>query len=116
MQINLSGQRIEITPALKARVSSKLKRLERHFEHVGRINIVLSVEKRRKKAEGTLHVCGGSLHAEAVESGMCAAIDVLTHKLDRQVKRHKEKTTAHHEKQGGLKMLENGGSLAEWRN
>ena len=116
MQINLSGQRIEITPTLKDRVSSKLKRLERHFEHVGRINIVLSADTRRKKAEGTLHVCGGSLHAEAVESGMYAAIDVLTHKLGRQVKCYKEKTTAHYGKQCGLKMLENVGSLAEWRN
>lgn len=106
MQINLSGHHIDVTPALKDYVSSKLKRLERHFDHVTNTNVVLSVEKTRQKAEATVHVSGGSLRAEAVESDMYAAIDALADKLDRQIKRHKEKLTNHHEKEGGLKVRE----------
>ena len=106
MQINLSGHHIEVTPALKGYVSSKLKRLERHFDRVTNTNVVLSVEKTRQKAEATVHVSGGSLHAEAVEGDMYAAIDALADKLDRQIKRHKEKLTNHHEKEGGLKVRE----------
>ena len=106
MQINLSGHHIDVTPALKGYVSSKLKRLERHFDHVTNTNVVLSVEKTRQKAEATVHVSGGSLHAEAVEGDMYAAIDALADKLDRQIKRHKEKLTNHHEKEGGLKVRE----------
>ena len=67
---------------------------------------MLSVEKTRQKAEATVHVSGGSLHAEAVEGDMYAAIDALADKLDRQIKRHKEKLTSHHEKEGGLKVRE----------
>ena len=106
MQINLSGHHIDVTPALKGYVSSKLKRLERHFDHVTNTNVVLSVEKTLQKAEATVHVSGGSLHAEAVEGDMYAAIDALADKLDRQIKRHKEKLTNHHEKEGGLKVRE----------
>lgn len=106
MQINLSGHHIDVTPALKGYVSSKLKRLERHFDHVTNTNVVLSVEKTRQRAEATVHVSGGSLHAEAVEGDMYAAIDALADKLDRQIKRHKEKLTNHHEKEGGLKVRE----------
>ena len=106
MQINLSGHHIDVTPALKDYVSNKLKRLERHFDHVTNTRVVLSVEKTRQKAEATVHVSGGSLHAEAVEGDMYAAIDMLADKLDRQIKRHKEKLTDHHEKEGGLKVRE----------
>ena len=106
MQINLSGHHIDVTPALKGYVSSKLKRLERHFDHVTNSNVVLSVEKTCQKAEATVLVSGGSLHAEAVEGAMYAAIDALADKLDRQIKRHKEKLTNHHEKEGGLKARE----------
>lgn len=106
MQINLSGHHIDVTPALKDYVSTKLKRLERHFDHVTNTHVVLSVEKTRQKAEATVHLTGGSLHAEAVKPDLYAAIDALADKLDRQIKRHKEKLTDHHEKQGGLKVQE----------
>lgn len=106
MQINLSGHHIDVTPALKGYVSSKLKRLERNFDRVTSTNVVLSVEKTRQKAEATVHVSCGSLHTDAVEDDMYAAIDALADKLDRQIKRHKEKLTNHHEKEGGLKVRE----------
>ena len=50
-----------------------------------------------------MHVSGGNLHADAVEGDMYAAIDALVEKLDRQIKRYKEKMSDHHEKEGGLK-------------
>ena len=46
-----------------------------------------------------LHVGGGTLHAEQIEPNMYAAIDILVDKLDRQVKKHKEKLTDHHAKE-----------------
>ncbi|RKZ35826.1 MAG: ribosome-associated translation inhibitor RaiA [Gammaproteobacteria bacterium] len=103
MQINLSGHHVDITPALKEYVSSKFTRLERHFDRVTNAHVILSVEKKRQKAEATIHVTGGNLFAEAVDEDMYAAIDALADKLDRQVKRHKEKLTDHHRKDGGMK-------------
>lgn len=103
MQINLSGQHLEVTSTLKSYGNTKLQRLERHFDYVTNAHVVLSVEKLRQKAGATVHVSGGNLHADAVEGDMYAAIDALAEKLDRQIKRYKEKMSDHHEKEGGLK-------------
>ena len=96
MQLNLTGHHIEITPALRRYVASKMRRIVRHFDHVVEVHAILSVEKLRHKAEATILVSGAQLHADAVEEDMYAAIDVLVDKLDRQVKKHKEKLTDHH--------------------
>ena len=102
MQINLTGHHVELTPPLHDYVNSKMEKLERHFDHVTDIHVVLSVEKLRHKAEATLHVSGGTLFADAVQEDMYAAIDSLTDKLDRQVKKHKEKLTDHHRSEGSI--------------
>jgi putative sigma-54 modulation protein len=57
---------------------------------------VLTVEKLRQKAEATLHVSGSSIHANATEADMYAAIDLLADRLDRRIKKHKEKRADHH--------------------
>lgn len=103
MQLNLSGDAINITPALRAYVTTKLERLERYFDNVTNIHVVLSVEKLRQKAEATLHVSGATLFANAEHEDMYAAIDALADKLDRQIKKHKEKLKDHHQAGGGIK-------------
>jgi putative sigma-54 modulation protein len=60
------------------------------------IHCILTVEKLQHKAEATIHVGGGTIHALATEPNMYAAIDILVDKLDRQIKKHKEKLTDHH--------------------
>ena len=102
MHINLTGHHVELTPPLHDYVNNKMEKLERHFDHVTDIHVVLSVEKLRHKAEATLHVSGGTLFADAVQEDMYAAIDSLTDKLDRQVKKHKEKLTDHHRSEGSI--------------
>ena len=95
MQISLTGHHIDITEALRNYVDSKFERLERHFDHVTNVHVVLSVEKVRQKAEATVHVNGADIFADSTEEDMYAAIDGLVDKLDRQVKKHKEKNTNH---------------------
>jgi len=103
MQINLTGHHIDITDSMRSYVNEKMERLERHFDHVTNVHVVLTVEKLRNKAEATMHVTGGKIHAEATQEDMYAAIDALTDKLDRQVKKHKEKLTDHHRSEGDRK-------------
>ncbi len=103
MQINLTGHHVDITAALRDYVNGKLERLERHFDSVSIVHVILSVEKLRHKAEATLSLSGGNVYADAVEEDMYAAIDALIDKLDRQIKRHKEKMTDHHRTAGALK-------------
>ncbi len=103
MQIDLTGQHIEITPPLRQYVDSKLERLTRHSAQVLDIHVILSVEKLRHRAEATLRLNGGSVFADATEEDMYAAIDALADKLDRQVKRHNDKLNDHHRNDGSLK-------------
>ena len=103
MQLNLTGHHVEITPALRDYVSSKVERLERHFDNVTNIHVVLSVEKVRHKAEATLHLAGADLFADAESDDMYAAIDALADKLDRQIRKHKEKITDHHRSEGAAR-------------
>ncbi|MEE8342260.1 MAG: ribosome hibernation promoting factor [Gammaproteobacteria bacterium] len=103
MQISLTGHHLEITPALRDYATSKMEKLERHFDHVTNLHVILSVEKLRHTAEATMHINGGNLFADATHEDMYAAIDALVDKLDRQVKKHKEKLTDHHRGTGARK-------------
>lgn len=106
MHIILSGHHVDVTDALRSYVNDKMGRLERHFDNVTELHVVLSVEKLQQKAEATVHLSGNKLHADAVDADMYAAIDALVDKLDRQVKKHKEKVTDHHRSEGSIKNRE----------
>ncbi len=93
MQISVTGHHIELTDSLRNYVETKFEKLERHFDHVTNVHVVLSVEKLQQKAEATVHISGNDVFAEATDENMYAAIDALIDKLDRQVIRHKEKMT-----------------------
>ena len=95
MNLNLTGNHLEITPAIRDYVVAKLDRVTRHFDHVIDVNVVLSVDKLRQKVEVNLHIRGKDIHAEAAEPDMYAAIDAIADKLDRQVLKYKEKQSAH---------------------
>jgi putative sigma-54 modulation protein len=102
MQISITGNHVDLTDPLREYVNTKMERLERHFDIVQDIHVILSVEKMRHKAEATLHVNGGNLFADSVQEDMYAAIDTLTDKLDRQAKKYKEKMTDHHRNEGSI--------------
>lgn len=91
MQMNISGHHLDITDALRDYVTEKMSRLERHFDKITNVQVILEVEKLRQKAEAILHVAGGEVVANAEHTDMYAAIDMLTDKLDRQLIKHKEK-------------------------
>jgi len=106
MQINITGHHMDITPALRSYVENKLERIERHFDNLINIHVILSVEKERQKAEATIQVNRGNVFADEEHEDMYAAIDGLIDKLDRQIKKHKEKLTNHHRGEPSLKNQE----------
>lgn len=95
MQINLTGRHLDITDAIRSYVQNKFERLERHFDHVTNVHVILSVEKLRQKAEASVHISGADVFADSEHEDMYAAIDTLVDKLDRQVLKHKEKMKNH---------------------
>lgn len=101
MNLIISGHHLEVTPAIRAYVQSKLERIVRHFEQVIDMTVILTVDnitekEKRQKAEITVRVSGKSIYVESVSEDLYAAIDMLIDKLDRQVIKHKSKTQDHH--------------------
>ncbi len=103
MNVTVTGQHMEVTPAIRQYVIDKLDRIGRHFDDVIDVSVVLNVEKLRQHIEANIHVQGKDLFAEITHEDMYAAIDGLVDILDRQVIRYKEKRTDH--RQSALKHL-----------
>ncbi|MCR1566428.1 ribosome hibernation promoting factor [Mixta sp.] len=95
MQLNITGQHVEITPALREFVNTKFAKLEQYSDRITQVHVVLKVERVQQIAEATLHVSGGELHATSEANDMYAAIDGLIDKLSRQLTRHKDKLKQH---------------------
>lgn len=103
MNLHLSGHHVEVTPAIRDYVTNKLTRVTRHFDHVIDVNVIVSVDKLKKKAEANVHLKGKDIFVESIDEDMYAAIDALVDKLDRQILKHKERNFEHrgHREAGG---------------
>jgi len=105
MNVTVTGQHMEVTPAIRQYVIEKLERIGRHFDNVIDIHVVMKVEKLRQHIEANVHVQGNDLFAENTHEDMYAAIDGLVDILDRQVIRHKERRSDHRH-QSSIKHME----------
>jgi putative sigma-54 modulation protein len=100
MNLTISGHHLELTPAIRDYVQSKLERIKRHFDHVIDIAVILTVNNltekdKRQKAEINLRLRGKDVHVESIAHDLYAAIDALIDKLDRQVIKYKNKIQDH---------------------
>ena len=91
MNLQISGHHIDVTPALREYVETKLEPVVRHFDKVLAVNVILSVEKLKQPADVTMRVPGKELHITESHEDLYAAIDSMFDKLDRQVQKHKQK-------------------------
>ncbi len=107
MNLNLSGHHLEITPAIRDHVVSKIEKIKRHFDKVIDVNVVLSVDKLVQKAEANVHLSGKTIFVECDDSNLYVAIDTLVEKLDRQISKHKGKNSARrHDETGNFPAIE----------
>ncbi|MCD2450896.1 MAG: ribosome-associated translation inhibitor RaiA [Methylicorpusculum sp.] len=95
MQISVTGHHIEVTESMRDYVETKFEKLERHFDNVTDVHVILTVEKLNQKAEATVQISGAKIFAEDTQEDMYASIDNLVDKLDRQILKHKEKISNH---------------------
>ena len=95
MQIQLTGHKMDITPALREFAQDKLEKLTKFHDRITQIHVTFDVEKLRQIAEATLHIPGSECHARAESENMYKTIDQLIDKLVKQLRRHKEKVGGH---------------------
>ena len=96
MRITVNGRNIEITDAIKAYAEEKIGKVVNHYDQIQSIEIVLNVIKnpsvsQNHTAEVLCKFVSGSVKAEESAETMYASIDFVADKLNRQVKKFKEK-------------------------
>lgn len=94
MNIILNGRHLEITPALRDYAESKVRKFEKYLSTITEAVVTLGVEKYRHKAEVLLKVNGVMIQAESITGEIYSSIDEVTDKLERQIKKYKEKLTS----------------------
>ena len=94
MNLTVTGHHVVVTPAIRTYVEAKLDRAMRHCDHVTAVNVILTVEKLRQRAEANVHVRGQDIFVEHEDGDLYAAIDALADKLDRKLIKYKDRTYA----------------------
>jgi len=91
MNISTTARHYDLAPALKDYTEEKVQHLKRYFDHIVNAHVVFSLEKYRHKVEITLHVNGRDFASEEESDDMYVSVDRSIEKLERQLKRHKDK-------------------------
>ena len=100
MNIIITGRHLEVTAALKAYAEKKIQRFDRYLSNITEAVVTISVEKYRHKAEVLLKVEGVLIQAEGITGDVYSSIDEVAEKLDRQIKKYKEKLVSHRKSEG----------------
>jgi putative sigma-54 modulation protein len=95
MHIAVNGRHLEITPAIKNYSEEKISKFEKYLPEGAEAIVTLSIEKYRHKAEVLLKTNGVLIQAESITGEIYSAIDEVSEKLDRQVKKYKEKHSSY---------------------
>ena len=95
MNVSISGHHISITDAMDTAVREKLEKVERHFDQIQSIQVILSLDNsgatKSHKAEAIMRVSGKEMFVQALDDDMYKAINEMADKLDRQVRKYKTK-------------------------
>ena len=91
MKIIFKGKHIEVTDAMRNYIEKRLSKIERYFDHILEVIVTLSVEKSRQIIEVTLQTNRALIRAEEETDDMYTSIDKVADKLERQIKKYKEK-------------------------
>ncbi len=95
MNVIITGRHLELTDNLKEYAKEKVQKFKKYFNNITDATVTLSVEKYRHKAEVLLRGNGLTIQAESVTGEMYSSLDEAAEKLERQVRKHKDKGTSY---------------------
>ena len=93
--MKITGRQMDVTSALKRYIRSRFERLQRYDVSPDRLEIVLSVTKHQHTAEVVCSIRGKRFQAKTSTTEMYATIDQLVDRLDKQIRKYKERRIAH---------------------
>jgi len=98
MEITVTFRHLQPNDALRSYAEEKASRIAKYASNITEVHVILTHEKRRYVAEVTVHVNRAKIAAkEETEDNMYASIDLVMDKIERQVKKYKDKLTDHKE-------------------
>lgn len=108
MQVNITFRHLESTEALKAHARDKVQHIQRYIDRPSEAHVVLDLENLEHKADINLKAGPFLLRGRAKSADMYASIDAAAEKIERQLKKHKEKLQSHKsaERLNGQKLLD----------
>lgn len=95
MQTSVTFKNLDPSDHLKAYVTDKLNRFDKFLDNPAEANVVLSVEKFRHIAEINISGDRMTINGKEEVNDMYSAIDLVLNKLEKQIKKSKEKTREH---------------------
>ena len=93
--MKITGRHMDVTPALKRYLRTRFERLERYDVSLDRLEVVLSVTKLQHTAEVVCSIRGKRFQAKTSTREMYATVDQLADRLDRQIRKFKERRVEH---------------------
>ena len=96
MQITVTFRHMESSDAVRSYVEEKLARVKKYIDEPIDAQVVLSVQKKiNHRAEVTMVAKGLTMKSVEEKDDMYAAIDLMVDKIERQLKKYKEKLKQH---------------------
>ena len=95
MQVNITFRHLDPTEALKSHVKDRVEHVQRYIDRPSEAHAVLHVENLNHHAEITVKAGRFLLRGTAKSQDMYASIDAAADKIERQLKKHKEKLHNH---------------------
>ncbi len=93
MRIDIRGDKVKVTEAIKSQIEEKLGKLDQYFENPEELKayVVVRVRNKEQIIEVTIPTPKFTLRAETSEEDLYAAIDLTIDKLERQIRKNKTK-------------------------
>lgn len=93
MNLNIRGDKVEVTDSIRDYITDKLSRVEKYFDNPENVNtkVLISVRGREQKVEVTINSNTYDVRVEVSHSDLYAAIDLATDKIERQIRKFKTK-------------------------
>lgn len=108
MNYNIRGENIEVTPAIREHVEKKIAKLERYFTETPDANVHVNLKvynDKTSKVEVTIPMPQLVLRAEETHDDLYAAVDLITDKLERQIRKHKTRVNRKLREKGSTKEM-----------
>jgi putative sigma-54 modulation protein len=101
MKVTVTGRNVDVTPALRKYAEDKVGKFDKYLSKISEATVTFSIQKHLHKVDVLIRANGTILQAEGITEELYASIDEATSKLDKQVRRHKDKITSRRKGESG---------------